>query len=724
MTHYDVNGNVCNCRFGQYNEQVDESLVKEAGAKLDWIRDREDKFSKTEEGQKMLNLLDHLVNDNEKIDSLVPWLWREAKKNRFDDTPRGVDSLSHMADWFASNSPTRRGVDIMQLTWDDVTAKVTEWDEELGSKDADVEKAGGEIVHDFGDGWTIRKLTTAEEAKVEGDAMGHCVGGYGSEIEAGRTSIFSLRDSQNQPHATIEIDPWGGDIKQIQGKGNKNPIPEYQERVGNWLLSFENPPAVKRYYAVETFYAPETVEDLWSYVQLENGYLQTHESAIAPTSWQDFFNTGEDGLTRGREYWNPLMPDDEGYEDISEYPEGIDIHPIDNIKNLEAVASDAFNANGSEKMEMLAEILEDNNAHMLLNEDQVNTIRNFVYDIAFRGFQQIIGNLGGELTHYEAWNNNPFTNAIDRVLGYSFIDKNTDEPIGSYIPPAPPNPNQNELFFAPKKEYGETEEPAPILWNDPKNPDNQAGKFSKLLARLRRNKKANILDEVYGYLDPEIWKNCTSPMPALKEELAEWIPQFITEALERNGYTDMGDWLSFVLTGSLTTYQYSDKSDCDISLFVNAEMFPEWSRAEMIAIMMDECDGTFVPGTGHELQCYVVPSEFTREDLYKPGMRSAYDIMERRWIVPPEKDRSHNVKSEMNEAYTIALENSDKMEKLIRYEPLKAIKYYEQIHRRRRRDMQAGSGDFSPSNISYKMMEDRGLFDQVHSLMKQHERAY
>jgi hypothetical protein len=448
------------------------------------------------------------------------------------------------------------------------------------------------------------------------------------------------------------------------------------------------------------------------------------ESSAEPTSWEDFFRRGEDGQTKGREYWNPLFFFFLGFDEVCEYLEGIDIHPIDNIKNLEAVAADAFNANGSEKMETLAEILEDNNANMLLDEDQVNTIRNFVYDLTFKKFYNIDSYLGNYPTRYEAWNNYPFTNAIDRVLGYSFIDKNTDEPIGSYIPLAPPNPNQNELFFAPKKQYGEAEEPTPIPWNDSENPDNQAGMFSKLLTRLRRNKRANILDEVYQYLDPEVWENSTSPRPNLRPEINNWVTQFIIEALERNGYTDMGDWLSFVLTGSLTTYQYSDKSDCDISLFVNAEMFPEWSRAEMIAIMMDECDGTFVPGTGHELQCYVVPSEFTREDLYKPGMRSAYDIMERRWIVPPEKDRSHNVKSEMNEAYTIALENADKMEKLIRYEPLKAIKYYQQIHRRRRRDMQAGSGDFSPSNISYKMMEDRGLFDQVHSLMKQHERAY
>jgi hypothetical protein len=233
-------------------------------------------------------------------------------------------------------------------------------------------------------------------------------------------------------------------------------------------------------------------------------------------------------------------------------------------------------------------------------------------------------------------------------------------------------------------------------------------------------KKTNILDDIFDQLDPAIWDNPTHPRPTLKPELSQWITATIIGALARNGYTHVEEWLSLVITGSLTTYQYSPSSDCDISLFVNADAFPEWSRAEMIAIMMDECDGINVPGTIHPLQCFVVSGEFTKEDLYKPGLRSAYDISEQRWLVPPEADRTHDVKREMNESYTIALENADKMEKLIRYEPIKAIKFYDQVHRRRKADMLQGKGDFSPSNITYKMMDQRGLFTQIENLIKQH----
>lgn len=38
---------------------------------------------------------------------------------------------------------------------------------------------------------------------AEGNAMGHCVGGYCDDVEKG-TKIYSLRDKNNQPHVTIE----------------------------------------------------------------------------------------------------------------------------------------------------------------------------------------------------------------------------------------------------------------------------------------------------------------------------------------------------------------------------------------------------------------------------------------------------------------------------------------------------------------------------------------
>jgi len=48
---------------------------------------------------------------------------------------------------------------------------------------------------------------TEKALKYEGDAMGHCVGGYCPDVEAGSTKIYSLRDAKGEPHVTIEVRP-------------------------------------------------------------------------------------------------------------------------------------------------------------------------------------------------------------------------------------------------------------------------------------------------------------------------------------------------------------------------------------------------------------------------------------------------------------------------------------------------------------------------------------
>ena len=146
-----------------------------------------------------------------------------------------------------------------------------------------------------------------------------------------------------------------------------------------------------------------------------------------------------------------------------------------------------------------------------------------------------------------------------------------------------------------------------------------------------------------------------------------------------------------------------------MSLFVNSEVFPEWSRAEMIGIMVSECDGAKLPATPFPLQCFVVAGRIHKGDLYRPGLRRGYDIDQGRWIVPPDPDRSHSVKQQENGFYTYALESADKMHRLLEHEPDKALQYFNAIRRRRREDQAMGRGDFTESNIVYKFLEKRGL---------------
>ena len=45
--------------------------------------------------------------------------------------------------------------------------------------------------------------------KYEGEILQHCVGGYCPDVLEGRSRIFSLRDEEGRPHATIEVEPHG-----------------------------------------------------------------------------------------------------------------------------------------------------------------------------------------------------------------------------------------------------------------------------------------------------------------------------------------------------------------------------------------------------------------------------------------------------------------------------------------------------------------------------------
>lgn len=227
-------------------------------------------------------------------------------------------------------------------------------------------------------------------------------------------------------------------------------------------------------------------------------------------------------------------------------------------------------------------------------------------------------------------------------------------------------------------------------------------------------RQANILDPIHDSLPSDVWDTPEADAPRLKPQHRKWITTTVVSALTAHGYTHVERWLSLVLTGSLTTYQYSPESDCDISLFVDAEHFPEWSRAEMIGVMVSSVDGTKLPGTTYPLQCFVVDTKvLSKADLYKAGLRSGYDLETDTWVEPPDRSRAHDVAKEDAALYAYAMECADKMERLLRYEPDKAVDYWHQLHRKRRKDQLAGKGDYAPSNVIYKFLDKRGLFKEI-----------
>jgi len=74
----------------------------------------------------------------------------------------------------------------------------------------------------------------ADDEVAEGKNMGNCIGDLCRVSESNK--IYSLRDSNNNPHASIQIE--NGIVGQIRGKGNTSPILEYSEYIVEWLLKY------------------------------------------------------------------------------------------------------------------------------------------------------------------------------------------------------------------------------------------------------------------------------------------------------------------------------------------------------------------------------------------------------------------------------------------------------------------------------------------------------
>ncbi|TRZ83663.1 hypothetical protein D4R86_00345 [bacterium] len=92
------------------------------------------------------------------------------------------------------------------------------------------------------------EVDTVKSYVVQNLLVHNCVKGYADDVAQGRTEIYSLRDPKNNPHATIEMNTYqrfmsdevkkpkyGVEIRQIQGKGNEDPIPEYKAMIKIWF---------------------------------------------------------------------------------------------------------------------------------------------------------------------------------------------------------------------------------------------------------------------------------------------------------------------------------------------------------------------------------------------------------------------------------------------------------------------------------------------------------
>jgi len=219
------------------------------------------------------------------------------------------------------------------------------------------------------------------------------------------------------------------------------------------------------------------------------------------------------------------------------------------------------------------------------------------------------------------------------------------------------------------------------------------------------HKKSNILDPIHDTLDQDVFNGMTP-----KSAFFEYHLDHVREVFRQNNFNPYA--FDFYLTGSLCTYQYSEKSDVDISIVCNADEFDEEDRADLIAIVIESLDGTFFPRTKHQYQHFVQPIGVDIEDLFILGLRSAWDFQKNEWVLKPKRPTT-DIKKEKPDWILMGVQVSDKINTLIdnhKYEDAKAM--YKKVHQKRKED-QIDYGDYSEGNVIYKFLDNNGTFDRL-----------
>lgn len=115
------------------------------------------------------------------------------------------------------------------------------WHRMVAARGAGQEYKTNDVWGEMSNGWRLVNVP-GQDLAVEGYLMGHCSGQYCQQVYNG-TYILSLRDKNNLPHVTMEVNPITSDpstsgrvdtgnyqIEQIKGKENR-PQPQYANYV-------------------------------------------------------------------------------------------------------------------------------------------------------------------------------------------------------------------------------------------------------------------------------------------------------------------------------------------------------------------------------------------------------------------------------------------------------------------------------------------------------------
>lgn len=111
------------------------------------------------------------------------------------------DQIEHIIDYLVSDESP---LNLVKMSYDAANKNAQKWTKKLIKKGEHIKESKSDIkiIHDFKDGFKIVQLIGKKAYEREGYLMRNCVASYFGKS----TEIYSLRDKDNMPHATFEVE--------------------------------------------------------------------------------------------------------------------------------------------------------------------------------------------------------------------------------------------------------------------------------------------------------------------------------------------------------------------------------------------------------------------------------------------------------------------------------------------------------------------------------------
>jgi len=161
------------------------------------------------------------------------WVAKEISKNS--DLQFKRQDFQYIIDWAKKKRPN-----IFSFTFEQAYKESEKWHEEISknskykiiNEDIDNER----VIYISKNKKYFFMVLNSDELRVEGDIMKNCLDTYKSKVMSGNCIIISMRDMDNQPHVSLEVDVKTSSVVQVRGKANQPPSNEYMRIITEFAI--------------------------------------------------------------------------------------------------------------------------------------------------------------------------------------------------------------------------------------------------------------------------------------------------------------------------------------------------------------------------------------------------------------------------------------------------------------------------------------------------------